>query len=310
MSDISRDIRPCSSDTPRTFVPPRITDESLYLDRRSWLKNAAAGIAGLAAAQCRGWRVPRRDPRGAGAVSIREEGAVRHRRGAELVAGHHGLQQLLRVRHRQGRSGAQRRASSRPRPWTVQVDGACDKPGDLRHRRHPQVVPARGAHLPPALRGGLVDGHPLGRVPARRAASSGWSRRARRSSSSSRRWCARREMPGQRVAGPRLAVRRGPADGRGDAPADAAGGRALRQGAAEPERRPAAARRARGSTASRASSRSSRSASPSRSRRRRGTCSARSEYGFYANVNPEVDHPRWTQATRAADRRVLHGARR
>jgi sulfoxide reductase catalytic subunit YedY len=23
---------------------------------------------------------------------------------------------------------------------------------------------------------------------------------------------------------------------------------------------------------------------------------ASSEYGFYANVNPEVDHPRWTQA--------------
>ena len=23
---------------------------------------------------------------------------------------------------------------------------------------------------------------------------------------------------------------------------------------------------------------------------------APSEYGFYANVNPEVDHPRWTQA--------------
>ena len=30
-----------------------------------------------------------------------------------------------------------------------------------------------------------------------------------------------------------------------------------------------------------------------------------SEYGFYANVNPAVDHPRWTQATRAAHRRVL-----
>jgi sulfoxide reductase catalytic subunit YedY len=25
--------------------------------------------------------------------------------------------------------------------------------------------------------------------------------------------------------------------------------------------------------------------------------SAPSEYGFYANVNPEVDHPRWSQAT-------------
>lgn len=24
---------------------------------------------------------------------------------------------------------------------------------------------------------------------------------------------------------------------------------------------------------------------------------ARGEYGFYANVNPEVDHPRWSQAT-------------
>ena len=23
---------------------------------------------------------------------------------------------------------------------------------------------------------------------------------------------------------------------------------------------------------------------------------APSEYGFYANVNPEVDHPRWSQA--------------
>jgi sulfoxide reductase catalytic subunit YedY len=24
---------------------------------------------------------------------------------------------------------------------------------------------------------------------------------------------------------------------------------------------------------------------------------APNEYGFYANVNPEVDHPRWSQAT-------------
>jgi sulfoxide reductase catalytic subunit YedY len=25
--------------------------------------------------------------------------------------------------------------------------------------------------------------------------------------------------------------------------------------------------------------------------------SAPNEYGFYANVNPKVDHPRWSQAT-------------
>jgi methionine sulfoxide reductase catalytic subunit len=34
---------------------------------------------------------------------------------------------------------------------------------------------------------------------------------------------------------------------------------------------------------------------------------ARSEYGFYANVNPEVDHPRWTQAT---ERRIGEFRRR
>ena len=28
------------------------------------------------------------------------------------------------------------------------------------------------------------------------------------------------------------------------------------------------------------------------------------EYGFYANVNPEVDHPRWSQAT---ERRITGG---
>ena len=30
-----------------------------------------------------------------------------------------------------------------------------------------------------------------------------------------------------------------------------------------------------------------------------------SEYGFYSNVNPEVDHPRWIAGARAADRRAL-----
>ena len=34
---------------------------------------------------------------------------------------------------------------------------------------------------------------------------------------------------------------------------------------------------------------------------------ASNEYGFYANVNPEVDHPRWSQAT---ERRIGEGGRR
>lgn len=35
--------------------------------------------------------------------------------------------------------------------------------------------------------------------------------------------------------------------------------------------------------------------------------SAPKEYGFYANVNPEVDHPRWSQAT---ERRIGEFRRR
>ena len=34
---------------------------------------------------------------------------------------------------------------------------------------------------------------------------------------------------------------------------------------------------------------------------------APSEYGFYANVNPNVDHPRWSQAS---ERRIGEGGRR
>ncbi len=34
---------------------------------------------------------------------------------------------------------------------------------------------------------------------------------------------------------------------------------------------------------------------------------APNEYGFYANVNPEVDHPRWSQAS---ERRIGELARR
>ena len=37
---------------------------------------------------------------------------------------------------------------------------------------------------------------------------------------------------------------------------------------------------------------------------------APSEYGFWANVNPAVSHPRWSQATRAIARIGRNGANR
>jgi sulfoxide reductase catalytic subunit YedY len=38
--------------------------------------------------------------------------------------------------------------------------------------------------------------------------------------------------------------------------------------------------------------------------------SAANEYGFYANVNPQVDHPRWSQATERVIGSGLFGSRR
>ena len=73
--------------------------------------------------------------------------------------------------------------------------------------------------------------------------------------------------------------------------------RHVRRGAAEPERRARCAWCCRGSTASRAASRSSRSASSRSSRDSSWMKAAIQEYGFYSNVNPHVDHPRWSQAT-------------
>ena len=52
-------------------------------------------------------------------------------------------------------------------PWTVAVDGLCARPGSYAPRGHRQAGAARGAHLPAALRRGLVDGDPLDRLSAR-----------------------------------------------------------------------------------------------------------------------------------------------
>ena len=130
---------------------------------------------------------------------------------------------------------------------------------------------------------------------------------AARSTSRSRRCSTRSRCPGQQRRRPRLAVRRGPAHRRGHAPA-----RRSSRSACTARRCPTrTARRCGwscpGSTASRASSRSSRSASPRSSRATTWNVAAPDEYGFYANVNPEVDHPRWSQAT---ERRIGEFERR
>ena len=61
----------------------------------------------------------------------------------------------------------------------------ASKPRHLRHRRAAQARAAGGAHLPPALRRGLVDGDPVGRLLAGGADQAASSPPAMRSSSSS-----------------------------------------------------------------------------------------------------------------------------
>ncbi len=87
-------------------------------------------------------------------------------------------------------------------------------------------------------------------------------------------------------------------------PLDPADLRHVRRGAAEPERRPGAHR---GALEVRLQERQVDRQDPLRregAAARPGTRPRRNEYGFYSNVNPNVDHPRWSQAT---ERRIGDG---
>ena len=105
------------------------------------------------------------------------------------------------------------------------------------------------------------------------------------------------QMPGVASAGAALAVRRRAADGRGDASAHDPRRRPLRRSAAEAGRRAAPAGRAvevrlQGRQVDRARSGSSRS-----SRSTRWQESAPQRVRLLREREPEVDHPRWSQAT-------------
>ncbi len=51
-------------------------------------------------------------------------------------------------------------------PWSVTVDGECEKPGKLNLGGSPQTAQQGRAHLPFTLCGRLVDGDPVARFPA------------------------------------------------------------------------------------------------------------------------------------------------
>ena len=177
-------------------------------------------------------------------------------RSAHALRGRHHVQQLLRVRLGQGRPGAARRtrcARGRGRSRsTARSSGRARSTST----RCCELVPARGARLPHALRRGLVDGDPVARLPAARVRAQRSSPPRAPSTSRSRRCSTPSRCRTSTRRRSDVAVRRGPAHRRGHAPARAARGRA-----STARRCPTrTARRCgwwcRGSTASRASSRS------------------------------------------------------
>ena len=277
---------------PSDIAPSEITPREVYLRRREFIAGAAAlGLgAGLSAA------FPGRRAQAAPLQAAKSPLSTTDEP-PTAAQGHHQLQQLLRVRHRQGRSG-QERAHAQDQALDGQGRRPRRQAGRLRPRRPHQARPARGAHLPHALRRRLVDGDPLGRLAAgrdpqaRRAAGQRQVRRLRDAGAA-----GRDAGPARRVPAAAVALRRGPAPRRGHASAHHPGRRPLRRDAAQPERR---ADPAGGALEVRLQEHQvDRAHQPHReaAARPRGTCRTPSEYGFYSNVNPAVDHPRWSQAT-------------
>ena len=155
-----------------------VTPKQAYVNRRRFL---AAGSAIVGA-----WALP--TPAGA-TMKLNNVVKSAYKVDEKITPArrHHHLQQLLRIRHRQGRAVALRQHLA-----PVALAGAGGRTGgqaqDLRSRFGDEDRAARGAHLPPSLRRGVVDRGSVDRLPAGRAAQGRGAQRARPSTSRSRRF--------------------------------------------------------------------------------------------------------------------------
>ena len=138
-------------------------------------------------------------------------------------------------------AGDVRAAASRPSRGRSPSRASAPRPATCNLEDILKWLPLEERIYRHALRRGVVDGDSVGRLPAGRLHQAVRADRRRRSSSSSPRSTIRSRCPASAQPVLRLAVRRRPAHGRGDAPADDPRRRPVRRGAAEPERRAAAA---------------------------------------------------------------------
>ena len=284
----------------------RFTPESLYLRRRDFLASAAVPVLAGAATLLTGDTAR---AQGSGQKLDRKKSPLSTDREADAVQRRHHLQQLLRVRHRQGRSGREREESSRPRPWTVDVDGAVAKPAasstidDLI-----KLYAARGAHLPACAASRPGRWWCRGSAFRWASCSSGSSRRRKRSTSSSRRWSIRSRCRAQRrpvldwpyVEGLRLDEAMHPLT----MLAVGLYGEVLPNQNGAPMRLVVPWKYGFKSIKSIVRIRL-----VEKQPTTAGACEP-AEYGFYSNVNPDGGSSALDPGARAADRRVLQAARR
>ena len=220
------------------ILPSEITPPEVFFNRR-----AAAGGAPSPPAPSASLHAALRQPRRGRSCKYSRNAQYSVDGAAEQLRGHHRLQQLLRVRHGQVRSRRRMRGTLQPQPWSVTVDGEAEVKGKftLEDILKPHALEERIYRFRCVEAWSMVVpwlGFPLGDLVKRFKPTS----KARyvefttlHRSEADARAALRRA---------RLAVRRRPAHGRGDASAHADGRRPVRQDAAEPERRAAAAHRA------------------------------------------------------------------
>ena len=142
-------IRPAAD-----VAPSEITPREVYLNRRQLMGGAAAGIAFLG--------LP-----GAGIAAALTATKGRFSTDEKLTSREDITTYNNYYEFGVDKDGPAKYADTlKTLPWTVKIDGLVAKPGRIRSRRPHQMLRARGADLPHALRRGLVDGHSVGRVPA------------------------------------------------------------------------------------------------------------------------------------------------
>ena len=276
-----------SADIPYSEVTPK----SLYLRRREFFQTAAGGAIAAAAMLA---------PTGAGAqtgpklpnVRKSQYGADEQLNDYDDVTGYNNFYEF-------GTDKADPKANAQrftTRPWTIRVEGLVKAPAthDIDSFIKPHALEERIYRLRCVEGWSMVIpwvGIPLADVI--QAARAGAEREVRRVHHAPR----RRTDAGAAPAGSAVAVRRGAADGRSDEPAVDSRCRGVRWRPL-PNQNGAPIRLV---VPWKYGFKSIKSIVRIRftedQPRNSWEIAAPREYGFYANVNPEVNHPRWSQAT-------------